>query len=68
VTIKTAVVRSTISATTAARPIVAIVFIWRDLRALPKRKADKSREDDQGEKRSYPIWHGLLRRVTRIIE
>jgi hypothetical protein len=64
--VKTSVVRSTVSAATPVRPIVAIIFIRRDLQALPKRKADKSRKDDQGEKRSYPIRHHLLQRGTII--
>jgi hypothetical protein len=37
-----------------------IVAIWRNLHALPKRKADKSDEDDEGEKRDNPIRHGRL--------
>jgi hypothetical protein len=65
VPIKAPVVRSVSAAN--VRPIVRIVFIRRDLRTLPKRKADKSHKDDQGEKRSYPIWHGLLQRGTSII-
>jgi hypothetical protein len=37
-----------------------IVAIWRNLHALLKRKADKSDEDDEGEKRDNPIRHGRL--------
>jgi hypothetical protein len=60
VPVKTPVVRSTVSAATPVRPIVAIILIGRDLQTLPERKADKSRKDYQGQKRSYPIWHSLL--------
>jgi hypothetical protein len=52
-------ISSRLSAATA-RPIVGIIFIWRDLHALPKRKADKSDEDDEGEKWDNPIRHGQL--------
>jgi hypothetical protein len=71
VAIKTTVVRSVSggrSAAAAVRPIVGIVFFRSDLRALPKRKADESHQDDKGDKRSYPVWHGPLQRGTLIIE
>ena len=68
VPIKAPVVRSTVSATTPVRPIVAVIFIRRDLQPLSKRKADESHKDDKGEKRSYPTWHGLLQRGALIIE
>jgi hypothetical protein len=71
VPVKTTVVRSVSgkrSAAPAGRPIVGIVLVRCDLRALPKRKADESHEDDKGDKRSYPVWHGPLQRGTLIIE
>jgi hypothetical protein len=54
VPIKATVVRSVSGrlSAPAARPMIGIIFVRRDLHALAKRKADKSHEDDKGEKRS----------------
>jgi hypothetical protein len=39
----------------AALPIVGVILIWRYLHALPKRKADKSNQDNQSKKWEKPV-------------